>query len=68
MTVDTGATSGLVTESVATALLVRGDATEIEGGNSTIADGCGGMLFGLLPLSQFGRFTIDPANSLLVFG
>jgi hypothetical protein len=39
MTVDTGATSGLVTESVATALLVRGEATEIEGGNSTIADG-----------------------------
>jgi Aspartyl protease len=98
MTVDTGATSGLVTESVAAALLVRGDATEIEGGNSTIADGStlherrisvanvtlnghtihnvvfgvgpngGGMLFGLLPLSQFGRFTIDPVNSLLVFG
>jgi hypothetical protein len=98
MTVDTGATSGLVTESVATALLVRGEATEIEGGNSTIADGStrqerrisvanvtlnghtihnvvfgvgpngGGMLFGLLPLSQFGRFTIDPVNSLLVFG
>ena len=98
MTVGTGATSGLVTESVATALLVRGEATEIEGGNSTIADGStrqerrisvanvtlnghtihnvvfgvgpngGGMLFGLLPLSQFGRFTVDPVNSLLVFG
>jgi gag-polyprotein putative aspartyl protease len=98
MTVDTGATSGLVTETVATALLVRGDATEIEGGNLTIADGStrqerrisvanvtlnghtirnvvfgvgpngGGMLFGLLPLSQFGRFAIDPVNSLLVFG
>jgi hypothetical protein len=97
MTVDTGATSGLVTESVATILLNRGDATEIEGGASTIADGTtmqqrrivvrnvtlnghtvhnvmfgvgpdtGGMLFGLLPLAQFGRFTIDAQNGQMVF-
>jgi hypothetical protein len=99
MTIDTGATSGLVQESVAAALLARGEATEIAGGGtSTIADGTtrqqrlisvysvtldghtihnvmfgvgpdsGGMLFGLLPLAQFGRFTIDARHSQLVFG
>jgi hypothetical protein len=97
MTVDTGATSGLVTESVAIALLAKGEATEIEGGSSANAQGSivqerriivtnvtldghtvhnvmfgvgpngGGMLFGLLPLAQFGKFTIDAQSSQMVF-
>jgi hypothetical protein len=97
MTVDTGATSGLLQESIANALLAKGEATELGGGTSTTADGrrlqdrrisvysvtlnghtihdvmfgvgpdTGGMLFGLLPLAQFGRFTIDPARQQLTF-
>jgi predicted aspartyl protease len=97
MTVDTGATSGLLRESIANALLAKGEATELEGGTSSTADGrrlqdrrisvysvtlnghtihnvmfgvgpeTASMLFGLLPLSQFGRFTIDPARQQLTF-
>jgi hypothetical protein len=97
MTIDTGATSGLVTESIAAILLSRGDAERAGFANSTIADGStrqeplisvanvtlnghtvhnvifgvgpdsGGMLFGLLPLAKFGKFTIDAANSQMQF-
>jgi hypothetical protein len=97
MTVDTGATSGLVTESIANSLIAKGLAREIESGSLTIADGSthqqrqiivhdvtldrhtvhdvkfaigpdnGVMLLGLVPLAQFGRFTIDAQNGQMLF-
>ena len=98
MTLDTGATSGLVPPEVADALTSRGEATEVGGGMITIADGSeraerrinvysvqladhtihnvmfgvgqsgnNTMLFGLLPLSRFGKFTVDAQNSALMF-
>jgi hypothetical protein len=97
MTIDTGATHGLLTESVATALLSQGSAREVEGGTAINAQGVeikerrivvsdvtlnghtvhdvmfgvgsdtGGMLFGIVPLSRFGKFTIDAQNSQMMF-
>jgi Aspartyl protease len=97
MTIDTGATYGLLTESVATALLSQGSAREVERGTSINAQGVeikerrivvsdvtlnghtvhdvmfgvgsdtGGMLFGIVPLSRFGKFTIDAQNSQMMF-